>query len=44
MRERARSWGGDVTIKGNPGKGTVVTVSIPLITKDNSDAEDTDRG
>jgi PAS domain S-box len=44
MRERALSWGGDVTIKGSPGKGTVVMVSIPFKNKDNLDAEDTDRG
>lgn len=30
MRERARSWGGDVKINGSPGKGTVVAVTIPL--------------
>jgi len=30
MRERARSWGGDVKINGIPGKGTVVAVTIPL--------------
>jgi len=30
MRERARSWGGDVMIKGSPGRGTVVAVTIPL--------------
>lgn len=30
MRERARSWGGDVKINGTPGKGTVVAVTIPL--------------
>ena len=30
MRERARSWGGDVKINGIPGKGTVVAATIPL--------------
>ena len=30
MRERARVWGGEVTISGAPGKGTLVAVSIPL--------------
>jgi PAS domain S-box-containing protein len=30
MRERARLLGGTVVIKGAPGKGTTVTVSIPL--------------
>ncbi len=29
MRERARSWGGDVTFEGVPGQGTTVTVRIP---------------
>jgi PAS domain S-box-containing protein len=29
MRERARLLGGDVTIVGRPGEGTVVTVTIP---------------
>lgn len=30
MRERALSVGGDVCIEGVPGKGTTVTVSVPL--------------
>ncbi len=30
MRERARLWKGSVTIKGTEGKGTVVSVEIPL--------------
>ncbi len=30
MRERARPWGGTVEISGVAGKGTVVTVTIPL--------------
>jgi len=30
MRERARSWNGSVKIDGISGKGTIVTVSIPL--------------
>jgi signal transduction histidine kinase len=29
MRERARAWGGDVTLEGIPGQGTTVTVHIP---------------
>ncbi len=29
MRERARSWGGDVTFEGVPGQGTTVTVRMP---------------
>ena len=39
MRERARSWGGEVKISGTPGKGTVVAVSIPLKSGENPDAE-----
>ena len=30
MRERAAQWGGEVNIQGAPGKGTTVTVRIPL--------------
>jgi PAS domain S-box-containing protein len=30
MRERALHWGGGVTIRGRPGKGTLVRVSLPL--------------
>lgn len=30
MRERVHSWGGEVKIEGKAGKGTKVTVSIPL--------------
>ncbi len=30
IRERVAYWGGDVRITGEPGKGTVVHVSIPL--------------
>jgi len=29
MRERARLWGGEVTIQGTPGVGTTVTIWIP---------------
>ncbi|MHB8581242.1 MAG: PAS domain-containing sensor histidine kinase [Ignavibacteriaceae bacterium] len=29
MKERALVFGGSVTIRGNPGKGTIVTVKIP---------------
>jgi len=43
MRERARYWGGEVKISGTPGKGTTVVASIPLINKENRDAENTDR-
>ncbi len=31
MQERARYWGGDVTIAGAPGEGTTVRASIPII-------------
>ena len=31
MKERALILGGEVTIEGIPGKGTVVTVEMPLI-------------
>ena len=30
MRERAHAFGGDMTIQGSPGEGTVVTVQIPV--------------
>jgi PAS domain S-box-containing protein len=30
MKERARHWGGQVEIRGTPGKGTMVLLSIPL--------------
>ncbi|HEX7812264.1 MAG TPA: response regulator [Burkholderiales bacterium] len=30
MQERAQLFGGEVTIKGTPGRGTAVSVSIPL--------------
>jgi PAS domain S-box-containing protein len=30
MRERARFWGGDLTISGEPGRGTVVGVVVPF--------------
>ena len=30
MRERVRPWGGNVKIRGTPGRGTTVTVTIPL--------------
>jgi len=35
LRERVVPWGGTLTIKGRPNKGTTVTVSIPL-TKNNT--------
>jgi signal transduction histidine kinase len=37
MRERARDWGGEVTITGAPGKGTLVVVGIPLAKKGDSE-------
>lgn len=42
MRERARIWGGEVHIRGTPGKGTTVVASIPLAIGDNKDAENID--
>jgi PAS domain S-box-containing protein len=30
MKERARSYGGEVTIKGKPGEGTVLELEIPV--------------
>lgn len=39
MRERVRPWGGDMSISGIPGKGTLVVVSIPLAHKEHLDAE-----
>ena len=41
MRERAHFLGGEVRISGTPGKGTTVAVSIPVLNKENLDAEDT---
>ncbi|MEP7152203.1 MAG: CHASE3 domain-containing protein [Nitrospira sp.] len=31
MRERATQWGGDLSIQGTPGKGTTVTVRLPVL-------------
>ena len=31
MRERAQLLGGDLSIAGTPGHGTLVTVTIPLV-------------
>jgi PAS domain S-box-containing protein len=42
MRERARSWGGEVEITGRPGKGTTVTVSIPLVSNEEIDVKNSD--
>lgn len=30
MHERAREWGGTVTVSGAPGRGTTISVTIPL--------------
>jgi signal transduction histidine kinase len=30
MQERARSYGGELVIKGKAGKGTVVSLDIPI--------------
>ena len=42
MRERARFLGVEVRISGAPGKGTSVTVSIPLTNQENLHAQNTD--
>ncbi len=42
MRERARFLGGEVRVSGAPGKGTSVTVSIPLTNQENLHAQNTD--
>jgi PAS domain S-box-containing protein len=39
MRERARFWRGETKIRGIPGKGTIVAVSIPLKSGKFPDAE-----
>jgi PAS domain S-box-containing protein len=43
MRERAGFFGGEVKVSGDPGKGTVVAVSIPVPRREGLDAEDIDR-
>jgi PAS domain S-box-containing protein len=42
MKERVHFWGGEVRISGAPGKGTKVTVSIPLTKKENLGAQNID--
>jgi len=42
MRERARSWGGEVEISGIPGRGTRVVVSIPLVNGGKFDVKNSD--
>jgi signal transduction histidine kinase len=34
MRERARSWGGDVRFQGIPGEGTTVTLRVPKVRRE----------
>jgi signal transduction histidine kinase len=43
MRERARFLGGEVRVNSAPGKGTSITVSIPLTKQENLDAQNIDR-
>jgi signal transduction histidine kinase len=43
MHERARSWNGSVKIEGIPGKGTIVTVNIPLNQKGEHGDKNTSR-
>jgi PAS domain S-box-containing protein len=43
MRERARSWGGEVEISSLPGKGTIVEVRIPLVKSGELDVKNSDR-
>jgi signal transduction histidine kinase len=43
MRERAHSWNGSIKIDGISGKGTAVTVSIPLNRKERLDDKNTSR-
>jgi PAS domain S-box-containing protein len=42
IRERARFLGGEVKVSGTPGKGTSVTVSIPLINQESPNAQNID--
>ena len=43
MKERARAIGGDMEIAGHTGKGTVITIEIPLAYKEGVNGKDTDR-
>jgi signal transduction histidine kinase len=43
MRERVRSWDGRVKIDGISGRGTIVTVSIPLKRKEEGNDKNTSR-
>jgi signal transduction histidine kinase len=42
MRERAYSYGGEVQIAGYPGRGTTVTVKIPIKPGERTDDKNTD--
>jgi signal transduction histidine kinase len=42
MRERARFLGGELRVNSAPGKGTSITVSIPLTKQENLDAQNID--
>jgi signal transduction histidine kinase len=43
IRERARTWNGSVKINGIPGRGTNITISIPLGPKEGQDDKNTGR-
>jgi len=43
MRERVRPWEGEIKISGAPGKGTTVTVIIPLSSEESPDVENINR-
>ena len=43
MRERVRPWGGEIKISGAPGKGTTVVASIPRVSEESPNAENTNR-
>ncbi len=43
MKERARFLGGEARFNSAPGKGTSITVSIPLTKQENLDAQNIDR-
>jgi len=43
MRERVRPWGGEIKISGAPGKGTTVVASIPRVSEESPNVENTNR-
>lgn len=43
MRERVRPWRGEIKISGAPGKGTTVVASIPRVSEESSNVENTNR-